>query len=694
MPPPPPPPGIGRGPPPGIGRGPPPGLTPRGSRGARGVARPPPSLNKGSTVAATPPRGVGPRPPLGVDKQKATPRPPPGIVAPRGTPRPSSKPPPRPPPRPPPKPATPARPVKTVSSKMVTEKTPKVSPSKTKVVTVKKVSTPRKDPEESEFQIKQKNRKIREQIDEIKSSVRKEKKDHENEKKVMEMKIKIKEVEEKIKSLEPITSSDLQTRLAVVVNHVKGGAELKELADKIKTADETLKTLSKQEATANMLVQNSIKILTAKRQATSIAGENEDKNNVDKLRMSIASYQSAKQQFASACQSGKFSSSVILQMKRLIKKCDDLNEMEDKKSAEFVSIEKDTAKALGEAWQQTAVHKFRLDVGILAPSEGKEAKLLEMEEEVGQTMLEERETCKKKVINRLESDQQIFEHLSANYKKRTEKIQSFTVLNELSNDIKQIQRELGRYKRMYSAGKQLEKKVLHEFEKLKVGYLSEYHQDITNELKLKRKVNRRKKLLDEHLENIQNIQDQLVKSVENDWAPVLEREENTFAKLISLKQEERITTVAQLRVETAERIESFYKPKIIELAKSVEELKKSEEELEKSSDEIELALRSKLEQLNEIEQKLFKVPLMSADGDANSSNVEDLEKYQQRLRVLWRQGVVPMAVMEKFLSKLSETTEGNDMMLGMYESYNRSMDQKGVERLENTVGSIAGGTEE
>ena len=539
----------------------------------------------------------------------------------------------------------------------------------------------KKRSEESEFQIKQKSKKVREQIDDIKDSIRKEKKDHEKESQVKEIQEKIRLAEERIKLLSPISSALKEDRFAVVIAHVKGGDELKAMVEQTKEADILMEKMAKQQATAHALVKASSSILTQKRSSSSSSSSRApggaDANDVEKLRTALALYQSAKRQFVEASQSGKLSSSIIMQMKRLISRCDDLNETEDQLSAKFVALEQETSKAMGEAWAQTAVHKFKLDVGIIPPSNGKEAKLLDMEEEVGQTMLEEREACQQRLVERLHSEAHVFHTLAAGHQERTAALQRGTK-HTLTDQTKQLQRELGTCNRQYRAGKECEKQVLHEFEKLKVGYLAGYHQDKTKELKLQRKVDRRQKLLEAHLQNIQTSQDKIVTSVEEDWAILVEREEVRGDAVLASTRESRVTTTAQLRVDTVNHIESAYKPAIVELMTNIKVLAVRDTELEQKTSAVENELRTTMEEQNEIDQEFFKLKLLMARGSTTS---DQLEKYQRQLRLLWRQGAVPMATVESFLDQLSENTEPNDTMLGMYESYS--------ERLGNTEVAVA-----
>ena len=687
--PPPRPPGLGRGLPPGIGKARPPPRGPRGprgpraARGARGPRAPravPPPLKKVKSASAAP------RPPPGVARAtpkapsggvRPAPRPPPGISTPtkKKSPPPTKKN----APSPTKKKATPLKstaPAKTSS----TAPAPAPAPAKTSTPVPRK-----KRPVETEQQIKQKNRKLREELDDIKDNIRKEKKDHENEKKLVEMKAKIKKVEERIKLLGPISSSDLHERLNVVIQHIQGGKELTSLADDTKKADETLANMAKQLETANGLTKTSMAKLTKQRQSTD-GKKTFNADNAAKLRRTIQSYQSAKQQVASAIQSGKFSSSVVLQMKKLIHSCDDFNENEDQLSAKFVSLQKDTSKAMGEAWQQTAVHKFRLDVGIIPGSNGKEAKLLAMEDEVGQTMLEEREASQQRMVERLNNDTKIFEQLATKHRERTESLRStHGQTAPLENDIAQSKRTLRRCNEAYRAGKQHEKQVLHEFQKLKVGYLAEYHQDVTAELKLHRKTEKRQKLLDEHLMNIQTTQDEIVMGIETDWAPVLEKEEVTGENLLMLAKNSRVGTEAKLRFDTVNQIEASYQPAVVQLMENIKALTIKGEDLNKVCFEVETKLRSKLEDANELDREKdtfrkeqLRITFRSKTAAA-FSNDKDIKKCQNQLRLLWQQGAVSMTTVENFLNQLSENTIPTDMLIGLYESYSTKLDSDSAE---------------
>ena len=553
----------------------------------------------------------------------------------------------------------------------------KPTPAATKTLAVKKTSSvkqlrkptvERKKPEENELAIKQKNRKIREQIDDAKDLIRKEKKDAENASKVKAMQTKIQEIEAKIKQLEPISSLDLNERLAVVVEHVKGGTELKDLSEKTKEADAQLADMAKQRSTANTLVKESSAKLTAQRNNSSgVTGSS--RKDVVELREQLEAYQSRKHEFVNASKVGLMSSGVILQMQRLIRQCDNLNEKEDKLSAELVTVEKNTSKAMGEAWQQTAVHKFKLDVGMIPPADGKEAKLLEMEEEHGNSMLEDRDAVKARIIARLNSEQVIFDTLAASHDQQLEFLETSETSEEqeYTDRVKAVRRHLGQINHKYRAGKQYEKQVLHEFEKLKVAYLAGYHQDITEEQKLQRKADRRRKLLDDHLDNIKAAQDRIVSSVEEDWAQLIEREEKRGEADLAAKRKTRVSSAAKLRIDIANKIESTYKPTVVELITNNEALGVQADALKETADEVEQALRACMTEQKEVDTELALLRRMMEDGPSN--NPEELQKNQRKLRNLWKQGAVPMSQVEIFLSQLADHADPTEMLMTLYEHY-------------------------
>ena len=557
----------------------------------------------------------------------------------------------------------------------------------------------KKPPAESEFQLKQKIRKIREQTDDVKASIRQEKKEQQvirddvtaNKPKVLAIQEKIRAMEEKIKQLEPISSPDMTERLDCVVNHVKGGAELKDLADKTKESDKMLETLATRQETANALVNESSSRLSAKRAApTTDSARFGDKTKVrslNELKESLAKYQDAKRLFVNTSQAGQLSDRVASQMQRLIQQCDEQNEKEDHLSAELVRLEQATSKAMGLAWQQTAVHKFKLECGVIPPSNGKEATLLEMEEEVGNTMLEQRESSKQRIRARLESERDVFNTLATGHTSRRTLLAASDE-REFVDQQERLSNELNLANKRYKGGKKYEREVLHEFEKLKVGYLAGYHKDMTQEEKLQRKVDRRKQLLEDHLENIKQSQDRIVNSVEEDWATLIEREDVRSDALMASKRESRVTTTARLRLDVANQLEESYKPAIIDLMTNIEGLKRSDEDLEQKTSEAEVELRSVMVDQSQVDQELALLQRVMADGPAE--NPVEIRRCQNKLRTLWRQGAIPMSQVEVFLDKLSDYADPqSEMLMAVYESYAQKMQENvtdEVERLEDERG--------
>mgnify|MGYP001203363907 CR=1 FL=1 len=640
----------------------PPGLA-RGATKARGARGPPPGLAK-PTAPSLPARGARParaKPARGGARGGAA------RGGPKKTPPAATQTPPQPPPGVK-KPVVAVK--KAVIKKVVKKSAPSLKHAESAPV-LKKTSVKRplvrKEPEESELQIKNKSRQIREEIDDVKDLVRKQKKDSENESKVEAMQTKIQETEAKIRALEGIASPDYKERLAIVIKYAKGGAELKSLETDMKAADASMEKMIKQQTTANALVKNANAKVAAHRQASTHIP---DAHNLNKLRNVLDAYQTEKQNFVRASEAGEMSSKVTVSMQRLIRKCDQLNAKEDQLSAELVGLEQDFSKVMGEAWQQTALHKFKIEVGVVKDlGSGKDGNLLDMEEEHGKILLEQRSNIKKQILQRLNSETEVFATLATGHNARTVYLSNSTEA-EYAEVAKTNRKRLGVVTRKYRAGKQCEKQVLHEFEKLKVGYMAGRHLDLTKEQKLQRRVDRRRKLLDDHLDNIKATQDRIVASVEADWAPLVEREEKRGSSVVNAANSIRVNRDAKIRIEVTNSIEANYKPTLVELMTNIETLSVQGDRFGEEADAVEANLRAVMKEQQQVDIELLELKIMM-QLDADKKVPKIIQKYQRQLRRLWKAGAVPMSQVEMFLEKLVDHADPTEVLMGLYESHIR-----------------------